>query len=169
MNQQKIGYFLRTLRSEKGITQEKLAEVLGVSNRSISRWENGVTMPDFDLVILIAKYYDVGIEEILNGERNSEDMDKQMEETLVKVAEYQNDDKMVYSKRMNAVFIAALAAFIVYMIIDSQGLEAIPLYDDISSAMLGFVLGALIGGTIYTSKYISKIRAFKMRILKRNQ
>ena len=58
MNQQKIGYFLRTLRSEKGITQEKLAEILGVSNRSISRWENGVTMPDFDLVILIAKYYD---------------------------------------------------------------------------------------------------------------
>lgn len=169
MNQQKIGYFLRTLRSEKGITQEKLAEVLGVSNRSISRWENGVTMPDFDLVILIAKYYDVGIEEILNGERNSENMDKKMEETLVKVAEYQNDDKMVYSKRMNAVFIAALAAFIVYMTIDIQGLEEIPLYDNISSAMLGFVLGALIGGAIYTSKYISKIRAFKMRILKRNQ
>ena len=72
-------------------------------------------MPDFDLLILVAKYYDVGIEEILNGERNREDMDKKTEETLVKVAEYQNDDKMMYSK------------------------------------------------------YKSRIRAFKMRILKRNQ
>lgn len=41
MNQKKIGNFLKELRKEKGVTQEQLAEVLGVSNRSISRWENG--------------------------------------------------------------------------------------------------------------------------------
>lgn len=48
MNQKKIGEFLKELRKEKSMTLEQLAEVLGVTNRSISRWENGVNMPDFD-------------------------------------------------------------------------------------------------------------------------
>ena len=51
MDQIKIGQFLKRLRTEKSLTQEKLAELIGVSNRSVSRWENGNTMPDFDLLI----------------------------------------------------------------------------------------------------------------------
>ena len=53
MNQKKIGALLRELRREKNLTQEQLAKILGVTNRSVSRWENGVNMPDFDLVIEI--------------------------------------------------------------------------------------------------------------------
>ena len=75
MNQQKVGRFLKTLRSEKSITQEELAEKLGVSNRSISRWENGITMPDFDLLIELAKYYEIEVGEILDGERKDKSMD----------------------------------------------------------------------------------------------
>ncbi len=66
MNQQKVGQFLKELRSQKALTQEQLAERLGVSNRSVSRWENGVTMPDFDLLIQMAKIYDVEVGEILD-------------------------------------------------------------------------------------------------------
>ena len=51
MDQPKIGRFLKELRLEKGMTQEQLAETFGVSNRSISRWENGNNMPDLGLVI----------------------------------------------------------------------------------------------------------------------
>lgn len=47
MNQEKIGLFLKDLRKESGMTQEQLAEKLNVSNRTISRWENARTMPDF--------------------------------------------------------------------------------------------------------------------------
>lgn len=43
MDQQKIGHFLKELRNEKKLTQAELAEMLGVTNRSISRWENGVS------------------------------------------------------------------------------------------------------------------------------
>lgn len=43
MDQKKIGTFLKELRREKQLTQEALAEILGVTNRSISRWENGVS------------------------------------------------------------------------------------------------------------------------------
>ena len=49
-----------------------------VAGRTISRWENGVNMPDLSLLIQIAEYYDVELEEILNGERRNEDMDKKL-------------------------------------------------------------------------------------------
>lgn len=49
MNQERIGKFIQQLRKEKKLTQEQLAEKLGVTNKSISRWENGVYMPDFSL------------------------------------------------------------------------------------------------------------------------
>ncbi len=57
VDQKKIGAFLKELRGEKHLTQKQFAEILGVTNRSISRWENGLNMPDFDLVIEIAKYF----------------------------------------------------------------------------------------------------------------
>lgn len=167
MNQQKIGRFLKELRTEKAITQEQLAELLGVSNRSVSRWENGVNMPDLDLLIQIANYYDVSMEELLDGERKVEIMDKQTEETLLKVADYSSEEKMRLSKRLHYCFIAALGAFIVYMIIDILGLEDTGVYENIADLMLGFVLGILLTGILYTSRYMSKIKAFKARILKR--
>ena len=47
MDQQKIGNFLKTLRKEKGITQEQFAETLNVARRTVSRWETGSNMPDY--------------------------------------------------------------------------------------------------------------------------
>lgn len=164
MDQQKIGQFLKELRKEKGITQAEFAETLGVTNRSISRWEIGTNMPDLDLLIQIANYYEVEISEILDGERKSENMDKKTEETLLKVADYNTQEKMEFSKRVNYVFIAGLIAFCGYMFMDIQGLTHS--YESIASYLLGFVLGVLILGVLYTSRYMSKIKAFKMRLLK---
>ena len=74
MNQQKIGGFLRELRIEKNFTQEQLAEALGVSNRSVSRWETGSNMPDLDLLLELSRFYGVGVDEILDGKRNMRHM-----------------------------------------------------------------------------------------------
>ena len=71
MDQQKIGQFLRECRKEKGITQEQLAEMLGVTNRSVSRWENGSNLPDLDILIEMADYYDVELRELLDGETDA--------------------------------------------------------------------------------------------------
>lgn len=65
MDQQKTG----ALRREKGVTQEQLAERLCVSNRTVSRWENGNNLPDFAVLIELAAYHDVTVDEILRGER----------------------------------------------------------------------------------------------------
>ena len=67
MDVKKIGLFLKELRKEKHITQEELAEKLGVSNRTVSRWETGSNMPDFDVLIELSDFYGVEIKEILEG------------------------------------------------------------------------------------------------------
>lgn len=167
MDQKKIGMFLKELRKEKGLTQEQFAEILGVTNRSVSRWENGVNMPDFDLVIEIANYFDVSIEEFLDGERKTDMIDKQTEETLLKVADYNNGEKIVFSKRLHLLFLLAIAAFIIYMVLDIMGLSSTGTYEDIASCSLGFVFGMVLMGALYTSRYMGKIQAFKKRLLKR--
>ena len=70
MNQQKIGLYLKELRKDKQLTQAQLAEILGVSNRTVSRWETGVNMPDFDVLIEIAEFYGVPVQNILEGEQD---------------------------------------------------------------------------------------------------
>ena len=90
MDQQKIGEFLRELRKEKGLTQEELGEKFYITSRTVSRWETGVSMPDLTILVELADFYDVDIRELINGERESENMDKETKDTLLKVAEYAN-------------------------------------------------------------------------------
>ena len=101
MNQVKIGEFLRELRKEKGLTQEQLAEQFNISRRSVSRWEIGSNMPDVGLLIEIADFFDVDIREIIDGERKSENMEK---ETLKKVAEYADAEKAKLKKKISNIF-----------------------------------------------------------------
>ena len=99
IDQIKIGGFLRELRKEKQLTQEELAEKLGVSSRSVSRWENGNTMPELGLLVELADYYEVDIKEIIDGERKSEIMEKEEKATLRKVADYAEAEKQLVVKR----------------------------------------------------------------------
>lgn len=93
IDQIKIGGFLRELRKEKELTQEQLAEKFGVSSRSVSRWENGNTMPELGILVELADYYEVDIKEIIDGERKSEIMEKEAKETLLKISEYADKQK----------------------------------------------------------------------------
>lgn len=167
MDQKKTGSFLKELRKEKELTQEQLSEILGVTNRSISRWENGVNMPDFDLVIEIANYFGVSIDEFLNGERKNDMIDKRTEETMLKVADYTNEERIRVTRRLNRIFMAGGIAFLVYMILGINGLTETGIYEDVASFALGLVFGVLLVGVIYTSRYMVKIKAFKMRLLHR--
>ncbi len=168
MDQKKIGTFLKELRKEKQLTQEQLAEMLGVTNRSVSRWENGINMPDFDVVIELANYYDVSIEEILDGERRKEEMiDKEEERTLLKAVDYANEDKVTFSRRLCALFVVAIFAFIVYGVIEMQGLASTGIYEKIANVSLGFVFGMLLVGALFTSRYGEKVRAFKRKLLRK--
>ena len=102
MNQVKIGEFLRELRKGKGLTQEQLAEQFNISRRSVSRWETGSNMPDVGLLIEIADFFEVDIREIIDGQRKSENMDKE-KETLKKVAEYADAEKFKLKKKISNI------------------------------------------------------------------
>lgn len=116
MNQQKIGEFLKHLRKDKGLTQEQLAEEFGVSSRSVSRWENGNTMPDISIIIELADFYDVDIREIICGERKSENMDKELKDTLVTVADYTNNEN---GKIMQSAVNMAIITSVIFGIVTS--------------------------------------------------
>ena len=69
MNQENIGKFIAALRKEKKLTQEQLAEKLGVNNRSVSRWENGTCMPDYAVLPMLANELGVSVAELVEGKK----------------------------------------------------------------------------------------------------
>ena len=161
----KVGAFLQTLRKEKGLTQEQLAEQVGVARRTVSRWETGSNMPDLDILLELADFYSVDLREILDGERKSEQMNEELKETVLQVADYSNEEKARLLKRMNWMFIAGLIGFIVFLVITLLGLDTVSPYEGIGSFGLGIAFGMVVIGVIFTSRYASRIREFKMRLL----
>lgn len=99
MDQIKVGSFLKELRKKKGLTQEQLAERLNVSNRSVSRWETGSTLPDISILIELAEFYEVDIKDIIDGERKSESMNEETKELMNKVVDYTSNDKETIIKQ----------------------------------------------------------------------
>ena len=104
----KIGAFLKELRKEKNITQEELADKMGVSRRTVSRWETGTNMPDMDILIDISDFYDVDLREILDGERKDIKMDNETKETVLKVEEVSNEEKAKIVRNIHVLFIIAM-------------------------------------------------------------
>ena len=73
MDQVKIGSFIKEIRKEKGLTQEQLAEKLDVSQKSVSRWETGKTMPDLSLYEPLCEVLGIQVSELLYAKRMSND------------------------------------------------------------------------------------------------
>ena len=117
----RIGAFLKELRKEHNMTQEAIAGKFGVTQRSVSRWENGTTMPDISVLIELADYYDVDIRDLLRGERERENnMEENLKETLVMVADYTEADKAKLLKKVylcgQGMLIVSAASFIMYFV-----------------------------------------------------
>lgn len=113
----KIGNFLRELRSEKNLTQEEVAERFGVSSRSVSRWENGKTLPELDVMVEIAVFYNVDIKEVIDGERKSENMNSEVLEAVSKAADYAKVEKKHAVRKVILTCIGGIAAAIVVALI----------------------------------------------------
>ncbi len=100
MNQEKIGKFIAKCRKDKKITQEELAEKLGVTNRSVSRWENGINMPDLSLFKPLCDELGITINEFLSGEKISKaDYQEKFEENMINTIDYTN--KKINEKNRN--------------------------------------------------------------------
>jgi transcriptional regulator with XRE-family HTH domain len=159
VDQIKIGTFLKLLRKEKNLTQEQLAERLGVSNRTVSRWENGNNMPDISLLSEIAEFYDVSIPELIYGERKSENMREEAKEVAETMSDYAKAEKETLVKSIRDMSLIGLIALIIYMVLGRTSV-----YD--RNNLFRYVYGiseALIYVTVlmfplYTTGLLSKIR-----------
>ena len=166
MDQKKIGDFLKSLRQEKGLTQTQLADILYVSNRSISRWEQGNGLPDIDLLLKLAHFYDVKLEEILDGQRNN--MDNKIDSTVLKVAELENDEKKKMNRIIQVITLISLIFLLIsYLLSDSLGQNDI--IDFIFGFGNGLTFGTLVLILIITSRWGIKIKEFKKRITKNDK
>ncbi len=110
MNQEKIGKFIANLRKEKNMTQQELAKKLGVTDRAISKWENGRGLPDYSLLQDLCDTLSISINELFSGEKISkEDYKTKAEENMSKLI---NDN---YSEKKKINWIIAISVAVVYL------------------------------------------------------
>lgn len=160
---------MRELRKEKGYTQEEFAEIMGVSNRTVSRWETGSNMPDLAVLVEIADHYDVDIRELIDGERRSEKMDKDVKETALKAADYSNEERKRLMKRLHVFAWAGVMAFTVFLVLELMGLADSGVTEDIASLCAGLAYGILLVVVIYTSRHIYGFMDWKRKMMRRRQ
>lgn len=96
----KIGEFIAALRREKNLTQDELGKRLGVTNKTISRWENGNYMPNIEMLQMMSKEFDVSINELLCGERlNDGDYRQKAEDNIVSMIGEKEKSKFSLKER----------------------------------------------------------------------
>ena len=86
MNQIKIGKFIASCRKEQGMTQANLAEKLGITDRAVSKWENGKSMPDSGIMLELCELLKINVNELLSGEKiDMNNCEEKTEENLQQV------------------------------------------------------------------------------------
>lgn len=99
MNQEKIGKFIAACRKEKGYTQAALAEKLGITDRAVSKWETGKSMPDASIMLELCNELGITVNELLTGERlKTEHYQENAENNLI--AMKQADENMEHKLRI---------------------------------------------------------------------
>lgn len=92
-----LGSRLTALRKEKGLTQEQLAEKLGVTNQSVSKWENDINAPDISILIMLADLYDTTVDSLLGREKQPivSTTTKNIDNLILKIKILSNDNDKV--------------------------------------------------------------------------
>ena len=96
MNQIVIGQFIALKRKEKNLTQGQLAEMLNISNKTISKWETGKSMPDYSLINPLCEALDVTVSELLEGQASYNSMNEKQLIDLVRKIQQLEDQKIMF-------------------------------------------------------------------------
>lgn len=158
MDQVKTGKFIAELRREKGLTQEMLGKKLGVTNKTVSRWENGNYMPDIEMFQELSELFGVSINELLSGCRLSEnEFREEADKNIVdisKAAAFSYKEQTAFWKRkwlkehifLIALWLVSFAAFCLYaygkgniFLVSLTPLAAVGMYCGLRNQMMGYV------------------------------
>lgn len=118
MDQGKIGKFIAKLRKDKKMTQEELANKLGVNSRSVSRWENGKCMPDLSLLVPLSKELGMSVNDLLSGKKNDNDNCQEVfEENIVNIVSKVDKDKRKYKLKIACILLGIILILIPLIIL----------------------------------------------------
>lgn len=148
MNQIVTGKFITQKRKEKNLTQAQLAEKLGVSNKTVSKWENGKCMPDYSIIEHLCKELDITIAELMDGEDADKDSirvydDMQIMELLRRTQELE--------RQKNTLFGVILITMGMAMLALSEVIGGSTVRDFISGMFLGMSIWFMLIGVCVTA------------------
>ncbi len=108
----KIGKFIANCRKSKNITQEQLAEKLYITDRAVSKWERGLSLPDADKMLELCNILDINVNELLIGEKvEMKDYEKKTEELLVELTK---QDELKNKKLMTSMWTILITSGLFY-------------------------------------------------------
>lgn len=122
MDQNKIGLFIQVLRKNKGLTQKELSQMLGISDKTVSKWETGHGLPDTYLLSQLCQILEVSVSELLSGEKLSPEIySERTEKTIVTLLK--EKEKLKKDQWIQIVISVVLLVCAVYFAIMSNGLS----------------------------------------------
>ena len=153
MNQAAIGSYIAKKRREKNLTQEQLAETLGVSNKTISKWENGKCMPDYSIIEQLCKELSVTLSELMDGEDAAEDSvrvydDEQILDLLRRMQELERQKNILYGIILIVLGIACNAM--------SNTVGESHVQEFISGLLIGLSVAEVLAGIVVVGKSVLK-------------
>ena len=153
MNQAAIGSYIAKKRREKNLTQEQLAETLGVSNKTISKWENGKCMPDYSIIEQLCKELSVTLSELMDGEDAAEDSvrvydDEQILDLLRRMQELERQKNILYGIILIVLGIACNAM--------SHTVGGSHVQEFISGLLIGLSVAEVLAGIVVVGKSVLK-------------
>ena len=143
METENMGSFISELRHENGWTQKELAERIGVSDKAVSKWERGHSIPDISTMTLLCKELEISINELLSGQRlSSEDYDKKAEENMMKLMEENEKGKSNSGWNIIGTVLGLCSAMIILVLngISAGGFRNFNFYLDVPTLVIVFLL-----------------------------
>ncbi len=132
MKANSIGGFIQQLRKEKDMTQKDLAEIIGMSDKTISKWESGNSLPDTSVLVSLCEALDVSVNELLSCERISpEDYSKKAEENIMTLMKENEENKKVdLLAKIIGIVLLVVGIFLFFITTDNgyAGLTEYPVY-----------------------------------------
>ena len=115
MNCDKIGKFIATSRKKKGLTQIELADKLNITDRAVSKWERGLSLPDASIMLELCNILSISVNELLNGEKiDMRDYKEKNESLLLELAK---QEELKNKKLMTSMWTILITSGIFYMIV----------------------------------------------------
>lgn len=155
MDQIAVGRFITKKRKEKNLTQEQLAEKIGVSNKTVSKWETGKCMPDYSVIELLCKELDTTLAELMNGEEDEKSIHTYDNEQVMKVI--QEMQRLKKAKTFIIGFILILMGCTMLALSQLFQLYKITaLQDFLSGFLLGISLVQMLAGVLFLAYCLAR-------------